>query len=126
MKKLGNSASMSRFVCIFKAKYQELLWEDKKKTVPKIDPVTNKHAWVWKGTEMEADDLRTKIAAVLKKAPKDIWMEHKKDKDSGDDNLFSDIIPALQKSPALFIRTWLPHESIPTVFIPVLLRTAAS
>ena len=126
LKKLGNSASASRFVCIYKYKYKVLQWEDKKHTIATIDPKTNKQAFAWGGTEMEADDLRDKIAAVVKKKAADIWLEHKKDDKTGDDNLFSDIVPALEKSPVLFVRTFLEHEDIPKVFIPVLLRTAAS
>ena len=119
--KLGNGPSENRFLCIFKPEYQQLEWKIVGgKRVADIDDATKKQKWHWAGTERKADELRTKIAKVLKKKESDLWLEHTAK------NLESVIIPALRKNPVLFVRTSLEHEDIPKTFIPLLLRTAGS
>ena len=75
---------------------------------------------------MEADDLRSTLAKLLKKKASDLWLEHTVKTKTAPDNLNTVIVPALKKNGVLFIRTNLEHEDIPTTFIPVLSRTAAS
>jgi hypothetical protein len=125
--KLGNGLSDNRFVCIFKPKNKKMETEKVEgKEVPSIDPVTKEQKWHWTGTEMEADELRSRLAKLLKKKDSELWLEHTAKTKTAPDNLNTVIIPALKKNGVLFIRTYLEHESIPTTFIPVLLRTAAS
>ncbi|HZS57303.1 MAG TPA: hypothetical protein VFA65_23085 [Bryobacteraceae bacterium] len=112
---LGNGPRDTRFVCIYKQKTKQ------------------------SDTETIADDLRVRLAKLLSTAaspvkPKDLFREHVKDVPEfpgqrvtpKTGNLLSEIIPALRTNKVLFIRTNLRHENIPTTFIPVLLRTAAS
>jgi hypothetical protein len=71
-------------------------------------------------TEMIADSLRIEIAKAIGVSADSLISDH-----TGE-NLTSVVLPALRKSGVLFIRTHLDHDEIPTVFIPELLRAAAS
>lgn len=71
-------------------------------------------------TEGVADTLRGEIAGVLGADSAKLVIDHT------DENTQTRIAPALSKSGALFIRTHLPHDQIPTFFIPLLLTTSAS
>ncbi len=70
-------------------------------------------------TEEVADTLRVQIAKVMGVEPSSLVKDH------SPENLDKDIRPALKGSGALFLRTYLSHDEIPTFFIPVLLETAA-
>lgn len=70
-------------------------------------------------TEGVADALRGEIAQAIGVAPETLVKDH------GPDNFASEIRPALSKNGVLFVRTSLPHDEIPTFFIPQLLETAA-
>jgi hypothetical protein len=41
-------------------------------------------------------------------------------------NLDSEVRSAFKRTGVVFVRSYVPHDEIPTVFIPVLLETAAS
>ena len=69
-------------------------------------------------TEEVADALRGEIAKVLGVDAASLVRDHTAA------NLDAEIRPALRQSGALFIRTPTPHDEIPTLFIPELLRTA--
>ena len=71
-------------------------------------------------TEEVADALRTEVARAIDADPTAMVVDH------SPDNLEKDVRPALRRAGALFVRTHLPHDEIPTAFIPELLRTSAS
>ena len=74
-------------------------------------------------TESIADVLRGEVASVLGVAPSALVKDHIKTE--AGDNYAAEIRPALRTSGVLFLRTSLPHDDIPTYFIPLLLETAA-
>ena len=74
-------------------------------------------------TEAVADALRSEVAQALGVSATAIVKNHMKT-DAGD-NFAAEIRPALLTSGVLFLRTSLPHDDIPTYFIPRLLETAA-
>jgi N-acetylmuramoyl-L-alanine amidase len=76
-------------------------------------------------TESEADSLRGEIAKVLGVKPGSLLKLHDSN-DMKSASMIKTVIPALRSSPVLFIRTGVGHDNIPTKFIPLLLRTAAS
>jgi hypothetical protein len=92
----------------------------------------------WGDTEKGADAIRAEIATkVLKLSAKDAGDLRKIQSEPlqqgvGLADLMSapsmvrSVIPALLSSPVVFIKTNVPHDSIPTLFTPLLLRTAAS
>ena len=86
----------SRFVCVYRPKTQ---------------------------TEAVADVLRGEVASALGVAPGTLVKDHVK-AEAGD-NYDAEIRPALRANGVLFVRTSLPHDDIPTYFIPRLLETAA-
>jgi hypothetical protein len=98
---LGYRADSARFVCVYgpKTKYGD--------------------------TESQADLLRTQIAAVLNVAPASLLKLHDSNSMTAS-SMISTVIPALTSQGVVFIRTNVAHESIPTLFTPLLLRTAAS
>ena len=69
-------------------------------------------------TEPVAQTLRATIAKLLRAKPNDLVVDH-----AGGDPV-SDMAGALRSKPVLFLRTTLAHDSIPTVFIPLLLDTS--
>ena len=69
-------------------------------------------------TEPVADALRAELARVLGVPAASLVRDHTPD------NFAAEIRPALRSSAVLFLRTYLPHDDIPTVFIPALLQTA--
>ena len=71
-------------------------------------------------TEEVADTLRAEIARAIDTDDAAMVVNH------SPANLEKDVRPALRRAGALFVRTHLPHDEIPTAFIPELLRTAAS
>ena len=71
-------------------------------------------------TEEVADELRGAIAKVIRADVTSLVKDH------SPENFDTDIRPALKRSGVLFVRTHLPHDDIPTFFIPALLETAAS
>ena len=71
-------------------------------------------------TEKVADTLRTEVARAIDADPAAMVVDH------SPDNLEKAVRPALERAGALFVRTHLPHDEIPTAFIPELLRTSAS
>lgn len=71
-------------------------------------------------TEEVADELRAAIAKAIAVEPATLVVDHTAE------NLEKTVRPALARAGALFVRTELPHDEIPTAFIPELLRTAAS
>jgi hypothetical protein len=71
-------------------------------------------------TEEVADTLRGEIAKVIGVDPSSLVRDH------SSENFDKDIQPALGASGALFVRTYLPHDEIPTFFIPALLTSAAT
>jgi hypothetical protein len=71
-------------------------------------------------TEEVADALRALVAKVLGVAAATLVVDH------SPENFDGSVRPALQSSGALFVRTHVPHDEIPTVFIPALLATSAS
>lgn len=73
-------------------------------------------------TEAVADALRGEIAQALGVFPTALVKDHIQG-DTGD-NFTAAIRPALLMSGVLFLRTSLPHDDIPTYFIPRLLETA--
>lgn len=74
-------------------------------------------------TEAIADVLRAEVAKLLGVPASGLVLDHIKS-DAGD-NFAALIRPTLLTSGALFVRTSLPHDDIPTYFIPRLLETAA-
>lgn len=70
-------------------------------------------------TEGVADSLRGEIAGLLGVEPATLVVDHT------EENTQAQIAPALSTHGALFIRTQLPHDEIPTFFIPLLLTTSA-
>lgn len=74
-------------------------------------------------TEAVAYALRGKVAQALGISATAIVKDHVRT-DAGD-NFAAEIRPALRANGALFVRTSLPHDDIPTYFIPRLLETAA-
>ncbi len=74
-------------------------------------------------TEAVADVLRGEIAKALGVSLTGLVKDHIKQK--GSNNFAAEIRPALLTSGVLFLRTFLPHDDIPTYFIPRLLETAA-
>lgn len=71
-------------------------------------------------TEEVADDLRGQVARAIGVEPASLVKDHTPE------NLGKEIRPALGRAGALFLRTHLPHDEIPTYFIPVLLASAAN
>jgi hypothetical protein len=71
-------------------------------------------------TEEVADDLRGQIAKAIGADPAALVKDH------SPENLDKELRPALQHAGVLFVRTYLPHDEIPTFFIPVLLASAAN
>jgi hypothetical protein len=71
-------------------------------------------------TEEVADALRAEVAKVLGVAAATLVVDH------SPENFDKSVRPALQASRALFVRTHVPHDEIPTFFIPALLGTSAS
>lgn len=71
-------------------------------------------------TEEVADQLRIELAKILGVAAETLVRDHTSA------NYEAEVRPALAKSGVLFVRTTLPHDEIPTFFIPALLHTAAS
>lgn len=69
-------------------------------------------------TEALADVLRAEIAGVLGVPPASLLRDHAPDDAAGLQSL-------LATSAVLFLQTRLPHDSIPSVFIPALLKSAA-
>ncbi len=74
-------------------------------------------------TEAVADALRGEVALALGISPAALVRDHVKTDLA--DNYAAAIRPALRASGALFLRTSLPHDDIPTYFLPRLLETAA-
>jgi len=70
-------------------------------------------------TEPVADTLRGEAARILHVDPASLVRDHTRE------NFEAEIRPALQQSGAMFLRTCLPHDEIPTFFLPALLGTAA-
>ena len=71
-------------------------------------------------TEEVADALRDEVARILGVESRLLVRDH------SPANFEKDIAPALRTSGALFLRTHLPHDEIPTFFIPALLQTSAT
>lgn len=71
-------------------------------------------------TEEIADILRGDVAKALKVSPDSLVKDHSAS------NFASEIAPSLRNSGAFFVRTHLPHDEIPTFFIPRLIETAAA
>jgi hypothetical protein len=71
-------------------------------------------------TEAVADKLRGEAARLLHVDAASLVRDHTAT------NFAEEIRPALKNSGALFLRTHLPHDEIPTFFIPALLQTAAN
>lgn len=71
-------------------------------------------------TEAVADKLRGEAARLLHVDAASLVLDHTAT------NFAAEILPALRNSGALFIRTHLPHDEIPTFFLPALLQTAAT
>jgi hypothetical protein len=69
-------------------------------------------------TEEVADSLRGEIAKAIGVDATSLVKDH------SPENLDKEIRPALKRSGVLFVRTFLPHDDIPTIFIPVLLESA--
>ncbi len=76
-------------------------------------------------SETTANELRSALARLLGVPPADLRKLHDS-ADMSSASMIRDVIPALRASPVLFIRTHVAHEVIPTLFTPLLLRTAAS
>jgi len=74
-------------------------------------------------TEAVADVLRAEVARTLGVPAAGLVLDHVKAEAGGD--FAAAIRPTLLASGALFVRTSLPHDDIPTYFIPRLLETAA-
>jgi hypothetical protein len=70
-------------------------------------------------TEKVADALRGEIAKAIGVESAALVLDH------SPDNFAKEVGPALGRSGALFLRTHLPHDEIPSFFIPALLQTAA-
>ena len=83
------------------------------------DQLTSCHAASEK-TEEVADALRAEVAGVLGVTAASLVVDH------SPGNIDGVIRPALSASGALFVRTHVAHDQIPTVFIPALLGTSAS
>lgn len=77
-------------------------------------------------TETEADSLRVRLAREVLQVPADSLRKLHDSNDMSSRSMTSLVIPALMNSAVVFIRTQVPHDQIPTKFIPLLLRTAAS
>jgi hypothetical protein len=76
-------------------------------------------------TETAADELRAALARELGWPAGELRKLH----DSADlaaPSMIRDVIPALTSSPVVFIRTRVAHDQIPTLFVPLLLRTSAA
>ena len=76
-------------------------------------------------TETEANTLRGEIAKALSVKPDSLLKLHDSNK-MDSPSMTKTVIPALRSSSVIFIRTAVAHDDIPTNFIPLLLRTAAS
>jgi hypothetical protein len=70
-------------------------------------------------TEAIADTLRGELAGVLGVPSASLVKDHTAA------NFERDIRPVLPTAATLFLRTFLPHDEIPTFFLPALLQTAA-
>jgi hypothetical protein len=71
-------------------------------------------------TEEVADALRAEVAKARGVAAASLVVDH------SPENFDGVVRPALRASGALFVRTYVPHDEIPTFFIPALLGTSAS
>ena len=71
-------------------------------------------------TEEVADTLRREIAKIIGLDSNSLVRDH------SPLNLDTEIRPALKDSAVLFLRTYVPHDEIPTFFVPVLLESAAN
>jgi hypothetical protein len=71
-------------------------------------------------TEEVADALRAEVAKALGVAAASLVVDHSRE------NFDGGVRPALRARGALFVRTYVPHDEIPTFFIPRLLATSAS
>ncbi len=70
-------------------------------------------------TEEVADQLRGEIAKILRVPAASLVKDHTRE------NFESEVRPSLHTAGAIFIKTHLEHNEIPTFFIPWLLRTSA-
>jgi len=70
-------------------------------------------------TEAIADILRGEVAGVLGVSAASLVKNH------AAANLEAEVLPALRTAGVLFLRTQMPHDEIPTFFLPILLQTAA-
>jgi hypothetical protein len=100
---LKNAPDGARFVCVYRP----------------TDPASNSN------TEPEADALRAELATLLG-VPKPSLLALHDHASMTSESMVKRVVPALSTSPVVFIRTEVGHETIPTAFIPLLLRTAAS
>jgi hypothetical protein len=71
-------------------------------------------------TEEVADELRTAIAKILRVDPASLVKDH------SPENFDNEIRPVLKNAGVLFLKTHVPHDTIPTFFIPVLIETSAT
>jgi hypothetical protein len=71
-------------------------------------------------TEEVADALRAEVAKAQGVADASLVVDH------SPGNFDGVVRPALRACGALFVRTYVPHDEIPTFFIPALLGTSAS
>ncbi|HYD40160.1 MAG TPA: hypothetical protein VEB43_04980 [Anaeromyxobacter sp.] len=76
-------------------------------------------------TETEADALRTALARRLRVTPASLLKLHDASSMTSA-SMAREVIPALTTAAVVFVRTAVAHDAIPTQFMPLLLRTAAS
>jgi hypothetical protein len=69
-------------------------------------------------TEEVADSLRSEIARVIGADATSIVKDHTPE------NFDKEIRPVLKSSGVIFVRSYMPHDDIPTFFIPALLESA--
>ena len=69
-------------------------------------------------TEEVADSLRSEIAKAIGVDAASLVKDHTPE------NLEKEIRPVLKNSGVVFVRSFVPHDDIPTFFIPVLLESA--
>lgn len=99
--RLAHRADAARLVCVYRA----------------ASPESN--------TEKEADALRIALARRLGVPAASLLKLHDSSSMTSP-SMARAVIPALTTAPVVFVRTGVGHDSIPTQFIPLLLRTAAS
>ena len=99
--RLGNRSDAARFVCIYRPR----------------NPYSN--------TETVADNLRESLAPILGVSAASLLRVHGQTDLRASPDL-TDVVTALCTQPVTFIRTQVAHELIPTLFTPLLLRTASS